>query len=478
MKINKALSSILDAPRPPFNAASPLVWGLLLGMAITVGGCAAASDTAATASSSGSSGATGGAGGAGTGGAGTVTATGTTGTGTGTGGSGGTSPGHPLPALPLHTESRWILDAKGARFKIAAVNWYGAEEMDHVPAGLELADVRDIALRIRELGFNTVRLPWSDEMVAKNPIVADSVVAATPKLKGKTALEVLDAVIDALAYEGVVVLLDNHVSDADWCCSDTDRNGLWYTATYPESAWLTHWRALAKRYVGQPAVVGADLRNEPRPVLEAGCAACTQCPCASCACVTPVWGGGDPATDWQAAATRGGNAVLEQNPNLLIVVEGLNYASDVGGPYTLPITLATPNRLVYSAHDYAWFHTGLSSYQELKTELGNKWGYLLTQGNAFTAPVLVGEFGTCHTADTCVSDATGQGFWFSALRTYLTEADIDWAYWSVNGTQARGTSRTFGAEDTYGILDATWKAPASKALLSSLQALQPATQKP
>ena len=22
------------------------------------------------------------------------------------------------------------------------------------------------------------------------------------------------------------VILDNHVSDADWCCSDTDRNGL------------------------------------------------------------------------------------------------------------------------------------------------------------------------------------------------------------------------------------------------------------
>lgn len=397
----------------------------------------------------------------------------------GGGGAGGSvSPGHPLPALPLHTEGRWILDAKGERFKFAAVNWYGAEEMDYVPAGLELADIRAIALRIRELGFNAVRLPWSNEMVELNPVVADAVVAANPDLKGKTALAVFDAVIDALAHEGLVVILDNHVSDADWCCSDLDQNGLWYTAKYPEATWLAHWRALAKRYQGQPAVVAADLRNEPRPVLEAGCQACTQCPCASCACVTPVWGGGDQATDWHAAATRGGNAVLEENSSLLIVVEGLNYASDVGGPYTLPVALAVPNRVVYSAHDYAWFHQGLSKYEDLKTDLGNRWGYILTQGQPFTAPVLVGEFGTCNTGATCVTDATGQGFWFSSFRTYLSEADIDWVYWALNGTQARGTGRTFGAAETYGILDVKWEAAASEPLLSSLQALQAVTQKP
>ncbi|MDC0740801.1 glycoside hydrolase family 5 protein [Polyangium mundeleinium] len=436
--------------------------GLLLA---TAAGCAAGH--AGQDPSGGGSDNAGGAGGAGGGGHG----------GGGSGGGGG-SPGHALPPLPLHTEGRWILDASGERFKFAAVNWYGAEEMDYVPAGLEIAELGAIAARIRALGFNAVRLPWSNEMVDLNPVVADKVVSANPKLKGKTALEVFDAVIDALAHEGLVVILDNHVSEADWCCSDTDQNGLWYTSKYPEATWLKHWEALAKRYAAQPAVVAADLRNEPRPVLEAGCQACTQCPCGSCGCVTPVWGGGDPATDWHGAATRGGNTVLKENPNLLIVVEGLNYGSDLGGPYTLPVTLDVPGRVVYSAHDYAWFHTGLSDYQQLKTELGNKWGYILTQGQPFTAPVLVGEFGTCHSGATCVSDATGQGFWFSAFRTYLSEADIDWAYWAVNGTQARGTGRVFGAEETYGILDTKWEAPASEPLLSSLQALQAVTQKP
>ncbi|MDI1434122.1 glycoside hydrolase family 5 protein [Polyangium sorediatum] len=447
-----------------FEGLCAVLGGLLLA---TAAGCAAGH--AGQDPSGGGSDSAGGAGGAGGSGGGQ---------GGGGSGGGGGSLGHALPPLPLHTEGRWILDASGERFKFAAVNWYGAEEMDYVPAGLEIAEIGAIAARIRALGFNAVRLPWSNEMVDLNPVVGDAVVSANPKLKGKTALEVFDAVIDALAYEGLVVLLDNHVSEADWCCSDTDQNGLWYTSKYPEATWLKHWEALAKRYATQPAVVAADLRNEPRPVLEAGCQACTQCPCGSCGCVTPVWGGGDLATDWHGAATRGGNAVLKENPNLLIVVEGLNYASDLGGPYTLPVTLDVPGRVVYSAHDYAWFHTGLSDYQALKTELGNKWGYLLTQGQPFTAPVLVGEFGTCHNAATCVSDATGQGFWFSALRTYLSEADIDWAYWAVNGTQARGTGRVFGAEETYGILDTKWEAPASEPLLSSLQALQAVTQKP
>src|SRR5215510_10767264 len=90
-----------------------------------------------------------------------------------------------LPRLPLRTEGRWIVDAAGERFKLAGVNWYGAEEEDFVPAGLDKRPVADIALLIRELGFNSVRLPWSNELVGRNPVVADGVVAANPSLRGK-----------------------------------------------------------------------------------------------------------------------------------------------------------------------------------------------------------------------------------------------------------------------------------------------------
>ena len=58
---------------------------------------------------------------------------------------------------------------------------------------------------------------------------------SNPDLEGKSTLAILDAVVDALAAEGVLVVLDNHMSDGDWCCSDNDGNGLWYNERYDES---------------------------------------------------------------------------------------------------------------------------------------------------------------------------------------------------------------------------------------------------
>ena len=64
---------------------------------------------------------------------------------------------------------------------------------------------------------------------------------------------------------------------------------------------------------------------------------------------------------WMLVSTfnnAGGNAVLSVNPNLLIFVEGLQYASDLRGVYYFPIKFDIPNHLVYEAHDYSWFHPG------------------------------------------------------------------------------------------------------------------------
>ena len=374
-------------------------------------------------------------------------------------------PPRALPALPLHTTSRWIVDANGTRFKLASVNWYGAEELDHVAAGLDVRDVSDIARSIRAMGFNSVRLPFSNELVELDPIPDPARLSANPQLQGKHALAILDAVIDAIAHEGLVVILDNHTSRADWCCSETDGNGLWFQTAYPESSWIADWKTMVDRYASRPAVVAVDLRNELRAADGR----------------MPTWGtplGGDATLDWHAAAERGGNAVLGRNPNLLVMVEGLNYANDLTGAYGLPVQLAVPNRLVYSAHDYAFDHDGLTTYSDLKTKLGNAWGYLLTQNQTYTAPLWVGEFGTCHGSDTCVDDTSGQGFWFAGIRQYLTEADIDWSYWAINGTQARGTGRTLGGEESYGVLDATWTKAASPKLLSALAAIAPSTQGP
>jgi endoglucanase len=351
---------------------------------------------------------------------------------------------------PLHTSGRFIVDRNGQRVKLAAVNWYGAEEQDFVVAGLDRAPLAQIAHLIRTLGFNAVRLPWSNQMYETNLRVADARLSANPTLQGSRALDVFDAVIAALAAEGLYVILDNHTSNADWCCSNTDGNGFWYNAAYPESSWLADWQGIAARYAGQPAVIGADLRNEPRG---------------------PLWGGSDARYDWHGAAERGGNSVLGANPNLLIFVEGVNYAADLTGVRNLPVRLNLDQRLVYSSHDYSWFHNGVATYNSLKTSLDSNWGVLTD--SPIGVPVWVGEFGTCHTSTSCVASTApaDSGFWFAAFRRYLQERDLDWSYWALNGTQATGTGRTFGAEETFGILNRSWTGAASATLLNALQAV-------
>ena len=344
------------------------------------------------------------------------------------------------PPAPLRTDGGFIVDAAGRRVRLAGVNWYGAESPDFVVGGLAAVDLHAIAHEIMQMGFNAVRLPWSNELVESNPVVPDYAVAANPDLKGKHAIDVLDAVVNALASEGLYIILDNHVSRADWCCKDTDGNGLWYSDAYPESAWISDWQALALRYKSQPAVAGVDLRNEVR--------------------------NGATWDQWRRAAETCGNAVLGVNPNLLIIVEGVNYALDLSSAGTAPVHLNVPNRLAYSAHDYAWDHNGFTSYEQIRQQLDNRWGYLLTTG----VPVWLGEFGTCNTSASCITDTKpgSQGLWFSSVRRYIAEAGVDWAYWPLNGTQSTGYSRKFGAVETYGVLDAAYGAPALPELLSSL----------
>jgi endoglucanase len=63
-----------------------------------------------------------------------------------------------------------------------------------------------------------------------------------------------------------------------------------------------------------------------------------------------------------------------------------------------------------------------------------------------------------------------RGVWplVPSIRKYLDDADIDWGYWSVNGTESTGTTRTLGTEDTFGFLDVTWTKPASRDLTAAI----------
>jgi endoglucanase len=355
--------------------------------------------------------------------------------------------------FPLHTSGASIVDAKGTPVKLNLVNWYGAESPDFVVGGLKYQPVTEIVSEIAAMGFDGVRLPWSNQMWQSNPVVPAALVAANPQFKGEHARTVFEQVVQDLANAGLMVVLDDHNSNAEWCCSSTDGNTLWYNSAYPQSAWLADWKAVAAQFKNTPQVIGVDLRNEPRGAA--------------------TWGGSNPSVDWHAAAELGGDAVQSADSKLLIFVEGTDYATDLSGAGSLPVRLNVAGHVVYSVHDYG-FDTTVTSYDDWVSKIQSHWGYLVGK-----VPLWVGEFGTCNTSGTCVSSGSTAdlGKWFAIFTRYLRYHDMNWSYWAVNGTKsdgAPGQGITYGETETYGVLNTKWDAAALPSLLASLHAIQPA----
>ena len=167
-------------------------------------------------------------------------------------------------SFPLHTSGASIVDASGKPVRLALTNWYGAESPDYVVGGLKYQPVTSIISQIVAMGFNGVRLPWSNAMWESNPVVSSSVLSANPQFAGEHARTIFEQVVQDLANAGLMVVLDNHNSTAEWCCSTSDGNSLWYTSKYPQSAWIADWKSVASAFKGVPQVIGVDLRNEPR----------------------------------------------------------------------------------------------------------------------------------------------------------------------------------------------------------------------
>ena len=314
----------------------------------------------------------------------------------------------------LHTDGGTIKDANNNRFTIKATSWFGLETPDCVPHGLWGTLTIDEALaNIKSMGFNTVRLPYSNECLAATTIKGSVNYWANRayNLEGKRPLDVMDTVVARAKANGLQIILDRHRP------MSADQSPLWYTSAVPESKWISDWKMLADRYKSDPTVIGADLHNEPYGAA--------------------TWGRGTAATDWQAAATRGGNAVLASNPNLLIIVEGIETQgdgtstwwggglSDVGAK---PVVLDTPNRVVYSPHDYPaslfpqkWFSE--PAYPaNLPAVWDKNWGYIQKQG---IAPILLGEFGSALATE---SDKQ----WMTSIVSYLKTNGMSFAYWSFN----------------------------------------------
>jgi endoglucanase len=329
---------------------------------------------------------------------------------------------------PLHTEGGKIVDSRGEEVVLTGVNWFGLETGSFAPHGLWARNWSQMLDQMAGQGFNTLRLPYSNELFdpASKPNGIDQKL--NPDLVGLTGPQLMDKIVDGATSRGMMVMLDRHRPTSQ------GQSALWYTDKVSEDTWIKDWTTLAKHYRNNPLVIGADLHNEPH--------------------ANATWGDGNRSTDWRQAAERAGNAVLAANPNWLVFVEGVEtyqgqggkgywWGGNLQGARDNPVRLTDQSKLVYSAHDYSpkvwsqnWF-TDPAFPANLPALWDSQWGYLAKEGKA---PVVLGEFGGRSVG----GDA--EGVWQQSLVRYLQQSKIGYTYWSWNPNSG----------DTGGVLADDW----------------------
>lgn len=350
-----------------------------------------------------------------------------------------------------HTSGNQILDVNNQPVRIAGVNWFGMETSDFAPGGLQIRSYKDMMDQMKQLGFNTIRLPFSDQLFDKGSTPSRIDYTLNPDLNALTGLQIMDKIVAYAGQIGLRIILDHERSDAG---EGPNGNGLWYTAAYPENRWATDWVVLAAHYARNPTVIGADLANEPHDPAN--------------------WGQGG-ANDWRLAAQRAGNAILSVNPGWLVFVEGVQSTSagsywwggNLSNVAAFPVQLSLPGHVIYSAHENPpsydskpWF-SDPAFPNNLPATWDTYWGYLYRQN---IAPVWLGAFGSRLQT---IPDQQ----WASAIISYIDggvsggtlasgKQGISWTWssWGPNST------------DTGGILNDDW----ASVIQAKLFLLQPA----
>ncbi|WP_075341628.1 cellulase family glycosylhydrolase [Tenacibaculum agarivorans] len=337
----------------------------------------------------------------------------------------------------LSVSGNKLIDSRGQEVRMTGVNWFGFETQNYFPHGIWTRDMKSVLQQIKDLGFNTIRVPWCNEMLDPGATIdipsygSDAYTGISPMNEEETKItkpiELLDVFVQWCQDNDIKIVLDNHSRAADGFLNEA----FWYTAEYSEERWINDWIFMAERYKNYSAVVGMDLNNEPHG---------------------SSWGNSNPATDWNKAAERCGNAILNVNPNVLIIVEGVGefegnsywWGGQLMGARQYPVQLSDPSKLMYSAHEYGpevapqdWF-TASDFPQNMPAIWQANYDYLYEEG---TSPIFLGEFGIKNQ-----NAFGGIAFtWFTEFTQFMGNR-YSWTFWSMNPNSG----------DTGGILQDDW----------------------
>lgn len=367
----------------------------------------------------------------------------------------------------LHVNDKaQIVDMDGNEVWLTGVNWFGYNVGSQIFDGAWSVNVHHCLDLIADHGFNLLRVPMSTQILLQwknnepDPIIklneyenpeltVEGVVGGTPKY----SFDIWNQVVEWCRENGIKIMMDIH-------CATTNAAGhnyaLWYDSNYSTDDWLEALSWFADYYKDDDTVIAIDLKNEPHGKTDDG--------------IYAKWDGSSDENNWRYAAERGAKACLDRNPNLLIMVEGIevypkfeegeswashsvDYSRYPWSPYhgawwganfrgarEFPVDLGEyQSQLVYSPHDYGpevweqtWFYLDepdktFSRETLLDDYWYDTWAYLVEEN---IAPLLMGEWGGFVDEE---HDKTGENVhWLTEIRDYMIEKHIHHTFWCFN----------------------------------------------
>ena len=342
----------------------------------------------------------------------------------------------------LHVEDCKIVDKNGNEVWLTGVNWFGYNTGTNMFDGVWNCNLKDSLKAIADRGFNVLRVPMSAELLLQwkkgEYPRANYNNAYNTELNSMNSLEIFDYVLSLCEQNGMKVIIDIHSVKTD---ASGHNHPVWYRDDMTVDDFIASLSWVAERYRNNDTIIGYDLKNEPH-----GKAA--ESPHA-------IWNDSKDKDNWKMVAERAGNAVLDKNPNALIIIEGIQiYPKDIKtnnfvskdddndyyntwwganlmGVKDYPIDFGSDERnkqIVYSPHDYGprvyeqpWFKGGFTYESLYKDAWHDYWLYIAEDD---IAPIFVGEWGGFMEGDNLK--------WMEYFRQLIAEKHLHHTFWCFN----------------------------------------------
>lgn len=371
--------------------------------------------------------------------------------------------------VPLKTNGAAIMDGISNAVRFRCVNWPASLET-LLPEGLADTTPEEMANTIRDMGFNCVRLTYSVALIKQrsNPAVGNtsefdrfasaatrtSLLDVNPWISHSSVWDVFERVMRALDSRDLMVILDNHVSKATWCCPLQDGNRWFDLAWFNVDEWIDTLATTAVLVREHPNVIGMGLRNELFK--------------------SPLKGFG--YKEWLKHMGRAATAVYKANPDLLIVAAGTIAAGNLGFLRGNSFVPQLKHSIVFESHIYNGIYV-----DPFWHKLGERFTcaflqkFLLQNRNEFVTstknarPYFLGEFGMNVDAYDATSNSRDVKY-LRCVADWIRSKRANFAYWVLIGRYYyRDGAKDY--EESWGLLKADNRMVRNPSLIALLKSL-------